>query len=45
MLYWNTSEVKEGKLKYCMKEIARKKLNNAIKQTNKMKKTEQKKEK
>ena len=43
--YWNMSEVKEGKLKYNMKENKENQSNNAIKQRNKMKKTRQKDEK
>ena len=45
MCYWNMSEVKEGKLKYNMKENKENQSNNAIKQRNKMKKTRQKDEK
>ena len=41
--YWNTSEVKEEKLKiHHERENKENQSNNAIKQTNKMKKTKQK---
>ena len=42
--YWNMSEVKEGKLKY-KKENKENQSNNKIKQTDKMRKTKQNKEK
>ena len=42
--YWNMSEVKEGKLEY-ETENKENQSNNAIKQTNKMKKTKKKEEK
>ena len=45
MCYWNMSEVKEGKLKYNMKENKENQSNNAIKQRNKMKKIKHKEEK
>ena len=44
--YWNTSEVKEGKLKiHYERENKENQSNNEIKQTNTMKKTKQKEEK
>ena len=46
MYCWNTSEVKVGKLKiHYGRENKENWLNNAIKQTNKMKKTKQREEK
>ena len=43
--YWNTSKVKEGKLKYNMRENKGNQSNNASKQGNKMNKTKQEEEK
>ena len=42
--YWNTSELKEGKLKY-NKESIKKTIKHAIKQRNKMRKTKHNEEK